>query len=400
MGIRKGKQQLSESSEGKAPSNGRKDSSRYHVDVLGKALDILDAFKDSSAELRLTEIAARARLDISTAFRILHTFEERGYVFRDQRTKKYRVSLGFQAYRIGYAQLSSDQPFVKKVTQGLVNAAKKSHVELLVTDNQNDPEQTVRNAHWLISQGVDFVIEYHFHSRVGSMLENIFSRTNIPCLAIDIPQPGAIYFGTDNYSAGFHGGKALANFAAKNWRGRVNRVLMLEIPEAGHIPQSRTSGTLDGMRDVLPKLSEKIVIHKNGKGTEVGGYSVTRRVIAALRTSDRLLIAASNDNSARGAIRAVREADREQSTAVMAQGWGPGDGLEEELAKTNSPLIGSIAYFPETYGASILPIIIKALSGQPVPPAIYNEHALITRKGIHPPSRFGGVRVSGALGQR
>jgi ribose transport system substrate-binding protein len=389
--------QLSVTSPEQAVPPGLRGPSRYHVEVLGKALDILDVLKDSHAELRLTQIAERARLDVSTAFRILYTFEQRGYVFRDRNNKRYKLSLGFRTYRIGYAQLSADQPFVQKVTQGLLQAAEKSRVELLVTDNQNSPEETIRNARWLISQGVDFMIEYHFHSRVGSVLANMFSRANIPCLAIDIPQPGAIYFGTDNYSAGFQGGKALAYFAAKKWGGRVDRVLMLEIPEAGHIPQSRTSGTWEGMREVLPKLSKKIVMHKNGKGTETGGYSATRRVITALGPRERMLIAASNDNSARGAIRAVKEAAREQITAIMAQGWGPGSDLEDELEKASSPLIGSVAYFPETYGVAILPIVLRTLNGQPVPPAIYNEHALITRKGVHFPSRFGVSKASAGL---
>ena len=111
----------------------------------------------------------------------------------------------------------------------------------------------------------------------------------------------------------------------------------------------------------------------------MGGYLATRRVLRSLAEREHLLIAAANDNGARGAVRAVREAGREEFTAIMAQGWGPDEGLEEELAKADSPLIGAVAYFPERYGGKILPIVLQCLNGQAVPPAVYVEHKLIAR---------------------
>ena len=359
---------------------------RYHVEVLGKALDILDLLRGSRTELRLTDIAEKAHLDISTTFRLLRTLEARGYILRDRKTKKFKHCLGYRAYRIGYAQLSSDQPFVQKVTQGLMQAAEKSRVELLVADNRDSPDEALKNAAWLIAQKVDFVIEYEFHYRVGPVLANMFHKAGIPIMAIDIPIPSAIYFGANNYAVGSAGGEALAQFAHHHWRGRVDRILLLEMPEAGPVPHSRVLGTLDGIRSVLPSLPEKCVLHSNGKGTEAGGYRATRRVIHSLGSHERLLIAAANDNCARGAVRAIHEADREPYTAIMAQGWGPDQALEAELGKAGSPLIGSVAYFPERYGGRILPIILQCLNGQPVPPALYVEHKLILREGLRFPS--------------
>jgi len=357
---------------------------RYYVEVLGKALNVLDVLRSSRTQLRLTDIAEKANLGISTTFRLLRTLEGRGYVLRDSKAKRYKQCLGYRAYRIGYAQLSGDQPFPRKVTQSLMDAAEKSRVELLITDNQRSPEVAVNNAAWLIAQKVDFVIEYEFHYRVGPVLANMFSKAAIPTLAIDIPEPGAIYFGANNFAAGWMGGEALAGFAKENWRGGASRILLLEIPEAGPVPHARVIGTLAGMRRVFPKLNEKSVLHRNGKGTEGGGYEATRRVLNSLGPRERLLVAAANDNSARGAIRAVREARREQATAIMAQGWGPDPVLEDELRKPGSPLVGSVAYFPEQYGSKILSIVLKCLNGQAVPPAVYTEHALISKDGVRP----------------
>jgi ribose transport system substrate-binding protein len=361
---------------------------RYYVEVLGKALDVLDVLRASHTELRLTDIAEKARLDLSTTFRLLHTLGARGYVRRDKKTKRFQHRLGYRAYRIGYAQLSSDQPFVQKVTQGLMDAALKSGIELLVTDNCISSEQAVKSAAWLIDEKVDFVIEYQFHSRVAPVLANMFRKAGIPTLAIDIPIPNAIYFGADNYAVGYMGGEALAQYALDHWRGRVNRVLLLESVEAGPATHLRIIGSLDGIRCVLPNMNEKCVFHKNARGTEVGGYRATRTALRSLGAHERLLIAAANDNCARGAIRAVREAGRELFTAIMAQGWGPDEELMAELRKPGTPLIGAVAYFPESYGSKIVPLALQCLNGQPVPPASYAEHKLILREGLSVPTQL------------
>jgi ribose transport system substrate-binding protein len=319
---------------------------------------------------------------MSTTFRMLRTLEAHGYVLRDEATKKFRHCLGHRKYRVGYAQLSNDQPFVRKVTEGLVDAAAQAQVELLVVDNKECPEQALKNAEWLIAQKVDFVIEYEFYSGVGPVLADMFRKAGIPLLAIDIPMPSAIYFGVDNYEVGRLGGQALAQFACGQWNGVVSRILLLELPEAGLVPQARVLGTLEGIRSVLPKLDEGSVLHKNGKGTEKGGYAATRQIVQSLGRKERLLIAASNDNCTRGAIRAVREMGRELSTAIMSQGWGPDQELDAEMQRTDSPLIGSIAYFPEKYGERILPIVLQCLKRQPVSPSHYCEHQLILREGL------------------
>lgn len=363
------------------PSETKRAPAQYHVDVLGKGLDVLDSLRGASVELRLTDIAKTTGLDMSTTFRMLATLEAHGYVARDKATKRFRHTLGHRNYRVGYAQLSTDQPFVQRVTQGLIDAATLAQVELLVVDNKGNREQALKNAEWLIAQKVDFVIEYEFHSGVGPALADMFRKSKIPFLAIDIPMPSAIYFGVDNYEVGRLGGQALAQFASDHWNGNVGRVLLLEMPEAGPIPHARALGTVDGIRSVLPNLDDGKVLHKDGGGTEKAAYAVTRRFAQSLGRKELLLIAASNDNSTRGAIRAIREMGRERSTAIMSQGWGPDQDLEAELQSTHSPLIGAIAYFPETYGQKILPIVLQCLKRQPLSPSYYCEHKLILRDG-------------------
>ena len=75
----------------------------YSLELVGKTIDILEALR-RQGELRLTDIVETTLLDKSTIFRILYTLEQRGYVLRDLRTKKFRLPLGHRKFRVGYAQ--------------------------------------------------------------------------------------------------------------------------------------------------------------------------------------------------------------------------------------------------------------------------------------------------------
>ena len=41
-------------------------------------------------------------------------------------------------------------------------------------------------------------------------------------------------------------------------------------------------------------------------------------------------------------------------------------------------IIGSTAYWPEQYGERIIPLALRILRGEPVPPAVYMEHTFVS----------------------
>jgi IclR family acetate operon transcriptional repressor len=65
---------------------------RYSVEAVIKALDVLEAFRDSE-ELTLTEISQRVGLNVSRTFRLLHTLAERGYVERSSDGGRYLLGV-------------------------------------------------------------------------------------------------------------------------------------------------------------------------------------------------------------------------------------------------------------------------------------------------------------------
>jgi len=72
-------------------------TSRYTVDAAAKALELLNGFSFQERRLSLAELAARTGIPRATAFRLLSTLEEAGYVVKEN--GDYR--LGIKCFVLG-----------------------------------------------------------------------------------------------------------------------------------------------------------------------------------------------------------------------------------------------------------------------------------------------------------
>ncbi|HZS03641.1 MAG TPA: substrate-binding domain-containing protein [Blastocatellia bacterium] len=353
-------------------------SNKYFIEVVAKALDVLDAFRRPEDELTLSEIGRRANLSPSYTFRLLHTLEQKGWVRRVSGTKKFHRVNRTQQWRVGFAMQSGEFEFSRDVLLGLEEAAELHGVQLIVADNKNSEEAALQNAEMFVRQGVDFVIEFQVNERIAPIIAHMFAEAGIRCLAIDIPQPGAVFFGADNYRAGLMAGRALGEYARDHWGGRTDKVLLLELPQAGPVPQARMTGALNGIQEVIGPVPEADVVHLDCHGTYEDSYRVTLDCLRQLSPSERVLIAAINDPGAIGAVRAVHDAGRTRQTTVIV-GQDATHGARAEMSRPDSCLLGSIGYFPEKYGEKIIPLVLKILGGEAVPPTAHIEHVLINR---------------------
>ncbi len=66
-------------------------SSQPSVRALERGLDILSCFQGASTPVPLTAIAGNVDLSLSTALRILGTLEKKGFITRDDATKRYSL---------------------------------------------------------------------------------------------------------------------------------------------------------------------------------------------------------------------------------------------------------------------------------------------------------------------
>jgi len=103
------------------------EDARNLVNSLAKGLRILEAFSAERPELTLSEVAALAKLDPGTAFRMLNTLIIHGYVHRIPDSRRFRLTLkvtdlGFHA--IGRADLrETARPILRSIVGELSEAA-------------------------------------------------------------------------------------------------------------------------------------------------------------------------------------------------------------------------------------------------------------------------------------
>jgi ribose transport system substrate-binding protein len=358
----------------------RTNHSRYLIKSLVHASEVLSAFRSEGEVLRLRDVVARTGFNKGMCFRLLYTLHSCGFLEKVGENQYRTVSeiRTNRKYRIGYAAQGQDSSFPREVASSLVQASESAHIELVVVDNRYNAKTAVRNADQLIREEVDLVIEFQADDAAAPAITRKFMEANVPMIAIDIPHPGATYFGANNYEAGLIGGRHLGKWANKNWEGVVEEIVMVEISRSGSVPQQRIGGMLAGINETLRHTDTRIV-HLDGDGQFRTTLECIRKHLRSSKAK-RILVGAATDPSALGALRAFQEAGRTADCAVVGHNAEP-DG-RAELREPRTRLIGSVAYFPEKYGPGVIRLALDILARKATPPAIFIRHLLITPENV------------------
>jgi IclR family pca regulon transcriptional regulator len=100
---------------------------KNQVQSVAKVFAVLKAFGPGAAELTAAEVAARAGLDRGTAFRLVHTLVDLGYMRAVPGSRRYRLTL--RCLELGYSALSAGDlpahatPLLREAVPGTADAA-------------------------------------------------------------------------------------------------------------------------------------------------------------------------------------------------------------------------------------------------------------------------------------
>jgi ribose transport system substrate-binding protein len=351
----------------------------YRLETVGRACSLLKAFVNEHEILTLAEISVRTGLEKTIAFRLVHTLEEEGFL-RAVSNRRYCLNirvLDRKRFRIGYASQSGKLPFSDAVTESLRWATTRNMVDLVLADNQYSVKAAVRNAERLISERVDLAIEFQTYAKIAPAISSLFHAARIPLIAIEIPHPGATFFGIDNYRVGMTAGRALARAAKQIWQGQFDELLLLEVGIAGSLPHLRLTGAAVAIREEVPFSGR---IHGlDTRGEFLRSFDVVRKHLHST-SKRRTLVVGVNDSAVLGALRAFEETGR--ANLCLGVGLGAIPEAREELRRRSTRLIGSVAFFPENYGESLVQLALEILHKRSVPPAVYASIQMITARNV------------------
>ena len=263
-------------------------------------------------------------------------------------------------------------------------AARTLPVDMLYFDNGGDPARALANADAAIAAKVDLLIEYNADADANAEIARRLGTAHIPVLALIDPVPGAPLYGPDDLAAGRIAGHALGAFARENWPGeQVRGVVIGDVADPGPAIRDRVQGIADGVHAALPTLKFASL--------DTGGQSVRADALLTkflLMQSGRLLIATLDDLAAVYAERAVEMNRRQSDCIIVSQGLDPnihGGASEKKAIDPNnrsSIVLGSVAYYMDRYGYEVLPLALRLLAGETLPPRIVTRHKLITAEDI------------------
>jgi ribose transport system substrate-binding protein len=213
-------------------------------------------------------------------------------------------------------------------------------------------------------------------------------------IAIDIPHPGATYFGANNYEAGLLAGRFLGRFARQRWGGEVDEIVLVELARAGQLPHARLRGVMAGIREILHNAADCQCVTIDGDGQFKTSLERVRKHLRESRAG-RVLVGAANDPSALGAARAFQETGRAATCAIVGQNAEP--DARAELREPRTPLVASVGYFPERYGDGLIRLALDILARRPIAPAVFVKHHIITAENVdhyYPNDALMGVESS------
>ncbi len=364
----------------------------FHVPILSKALEILELLQAKSQGVSLEDLHRQTRFPKSSVYRILKTLEQRGYLDHEE-GGRYRLLARPSRLRFGYAQLSEECPLSFAVTSSLKEAASAAGVDLFVLDNRCDPETTLRNADRFVEECVDLVIEYQIDPGIAPLIADKIESAGIPLIAVEMPHPDATFFGVDNYRVGFDAGKVLGEHARKTWDEEVSWVLGLDIDDAGSLVRSRITGAFEGVREALPDLPAARFMRINTRGSSGKSFEFTSEFLQKHSKDRYILIAAADDMSALGAVRAAKQLKREQHVAIVGHDCIPAALAEMKLDGT--PLVASVSRETHKYGPRLMQLGRALVRGQHIAPYHYVNHKLVKAEALaDQPGGLPLIRVS------
>ena len=274
-------------------------------------------------------------------------------------------------------------PSPARSIESLQRAAEAEDIELIVLNNRYQPKVALKNAEQLVRERVDLVIEFQTDEAIAPAIASKYLEAGIPLVAIDIPHPGATYFGANNYQAGLLAGRHLGQWAkgAMERRGRRSAPHRadprgLARPRAHERRARRASGRRCARASTTARWFRSTATASSRPPSR--GYGGT----CACRRHGGCWSGPRTTPSALGAARAFQEAGRAGTCAIVGQNAEP--DARAELREPRSPLVASIGLLP------------RAVRGRPHPTRARHPLAQAGRAGrLHStPAHHGGERRS------
>jgi ribose transport system substrate-binding protein len=293
-------------------------------------------------------------------------------------------------HKVAFASIDGSIPYARLVQESIAVewiSAGGTEDTILLLDNMADREKALVNAEAAFGWGAEVFIQFFTDVKTNALIGKEASGNGIYMVAVEVPVPGFPLMGVDNYGAGVLAGKWAADMVNTLYGGwdNVDRVVYLGPGDLDSKAALRIYGSKVEMVDSFGNGADyeiegsKAVIVKGVFIAGDGGRAISH--ILKSNPEDRnIIVFCLNDSAAEGVYKAALEQGRwdQDKWLVVSQ------GLDDrgKVLVTDEVINADIAFFPEKYGKYLRPAALAHIHGNPVPPYIFMENAVITAGNI------------------
>jgi ribose transport system substrate-binding protein len=286
---------------------------------------------------------------------------------------------------IGYISGGEASPFVNQVTKTLQVAAKKAKVKLVVCDTNFLSDKALECAKTIKAAKPKIVINWQFDPTVSKKVCAAYG--NLPTIALDSDQAPCqkVIIGADNYQAGLVAGDALSQYATKN-SCNYDLFIQVEVPTLPDLNKKRAGGTREGFEKIcgaIPDSKYKMIDKTQGGSDALENIrrQATDLLTANPNATSILVSSPYSDADAISLTKAFDTAGRGTNLkALVAHG---AENVGHDYIRNDARWVGSVGYFPETYGARAIDAAVKMASGKKVAAELLTKHKMVTKANIN-----------------
>jgi ribose transport system substrate-binding protein len=249
---------------------------------------------------------------------------------------------------IGVSIQNREAQFYQDMESGMRDRAAKFGYSLIVVDASRDNAKQQSQVEDFISKRVDAIVLTPYDSQaIGSAIAEA-NNAGIPVFTADIASTSregrvVAHIASDNVQGGFQAGKLICSAV-----GKTGSVAIIDEPEVTSV-QDRVKGFKMALAQLCPGVT--IVADVDAGGTRAKASSDTGDVLQAHR--DLKGIFGINDDSALGALAAVKAADMDGKIAIVGYDATP----EARTAIAKGDMYGDAIQYPAKIGATTIDII-------------------------------------------
>ena len=257
-----------------------------------------------------------------------------------------------QGYLFGYSCIDMSNPYFETLGLAMENALDEEG-RLIIKDAGTDAEVQAQQIEELIEAGVDavFLCPVDWNAITPSL--EALDEAGIPVINIDTQVRAAdlidAFIGSDNYNAGAVCGEDLIKRCPDG-----GKVLIMECTGRNSIIER-----INGFEKKIANTGFEVVARADGRGKKETAKELMKELLEQYSEIDAIMC--GNDTMALGAMEAVKEAKRD---GILIYGVDGSPEVKVEIAKEDSPIVGTGAQSPINMGTDAIKTALAILTGE------------------------------------